>query len=119
MTPLPAAAMPRGPLVVKLAGSMLVVAAKFVQESSLVCCRFQNLPPQGFAPSCRSPTLALAPLEPQKLQLVVWHPGVLQFVAANPIPPSIGGRLWTRRISGEKLAQLASTRANPAPIPAG
>jgi len=55
----------------------------------------------------------------QKLRLATLRPSALQFVAANPIPPSIDGKLWTRQISGETPARLASIKANPAPIPAG
>src|ERR1700730_6260651 len=91
MTLLPAVKA-RGPSTASLAASMLVVAAKFVQELNWVCCRFPNFPPRRFAALLPLQSLALALREAQKLQLATLHPGALQFVAANPIPPSIDGK---------------------------
>src|ERR1700730_5123986 len=109
----------RGPSAARLAASMLVVVAISVQESNSVCCRFPYLPPQPFAASLRLPQQALALQEVRKLPPATSRPGIPQFVAANPTPPSIDGKLWTRRIFGGKLAQPGSTKANLAPIPEG
>src|ERR1700722_1330221 len=98
---------------------MLVVVARFVQELNSVCCRFRNFLPQRVAASFRSLPPALALGEPQTPRRATGHPSVLQFVAANPTPPSIDEKLWTRRICDETPSLLASAKANQAPIPTG